>query len=131
VTLRIPQLRPNAPAAHAYGMCAANQNKVWPGHDLLYQHQAVWAPLENPRDYFTLLADSAGLELEELDTCFDTGSTRWIVQQETESVARQANITSTPSFIMETVVIAGYQPIESWRPVLDSLFAEKTEGSRR
>jgi protein-disulfide isomerase len=129
VNLPLPSLHPNSPAAHEFAMCAAKQDRFWPVHDLLYQHQAAWTPLESPRAYFTLLADSAGLDLDSLDICFDTGATRWIVQQEAESVAQQANITSTPSFIMETVMLAGYHPIEDWRPILDSLFAAKTGGN--
>jgi protein-disulfide isomerase len=131
VNLPIPQLHPNSPAAHEFAMCAARQDRFWPVHDLLYQHQATWAPLETPRVFFTILADSAGLDLDSLNTCFDSGSARWIVQQEAESVTQQANITSTPSFIMETVLLAGYHPIEGWRPILDSLFAAKTGGVRR
>ena len=128
VNLPLPQLHPNSPAAHEFAMCAAQQDRFWPVHALLYQHQAIWSPLEEPRAYFTVLADSAGLNVDTLNTCFDTGSARWLVQQEAESVAQQANITSTPSFIMETVLLAGYQPIEGWRPILDSLFAAKTGG---
>ena len=131
VNMPIPLLHPNSPAAHEFAMCAAKQDGFWPVHDLLYQHQAVWTPLEEPRAYFTILADSAGLDLDSLNTCFDSGSARWIVQQETESVTQQANITSTPSFIMETVLLEGYQPIEGWRPILDSLFAAKTGGELR
>ena len=130
VNLPLPSLHPNSPAAHEFAMCAAEQDKFWPVHDLLYQHQALWAPLEAPRAYFTDLADSAGLDLDLLDYCFDSGATRWIVQREAESVAQQARITSTPSFIMETVVLVGYQPIESWRPILDSLYAAKTGGDQ-
>ena len=130
VNLPLPSLHPNSPAAHEFAMCAAMQGSFWPVHDLLYQHQAVWAPLEAPREYFTLLADSAGLDLDSLNACFESGSARWIVQQEAESVAQQANITSTPSFIMETLILAGYQPIEIWRPILDSIFAAKTGGER-
>lgn len=128
VNLPIPELHPNAPAAHEFAMCAAQQDRFWPVHDLLYQHQAVWAPLEEPREYFTLLADSADIDIETLDICFDTGATRWLVQQEAESVAQRANITSTPSFIMETVVLVGFQPMEEWRPLLDSLFTARTGG---
>ena len=130
VNLPVPSLHPNSPAAHEFAMCAAQQNRFWPVHDLIYQHQADWATLEDPREFFTILADSAGLDLAPLNTCFDTGSARWIVQQEAESVARQGEIASTPTFIMETVMLAGYFPIERWRPVLDSLFAEKTGGNR-
>ena len=77
---------------------------------------------------FTILADSAGLDLDPLDSCFDTGSARWIVQQEAESVAQQGEISSTPTFIMDTMMLSGYFPIEEWRPILDSLFIEKTGG---
>jgi len=131
VNLPTPSLHPNSPAAHEFAMCAAQQDRFWPVHDLIYEHQADWATLEDTRDFFTLLADSAGLDMDALNTCFDTGSVRWIVQQEAESVAQQGEISSTPTFIMETVMLAGYFPIEEWRPVLDSLFAEKTGGDRR
>ena len=105
VNLPIPQLHPNSPAAHEFAMCAAEQDKFWPVHDLLYQHQAAWSPLESPRELFTIFADSAGLDLEALDGCFDTGATRWIVEQEAQSVAQQANITSTPSFMDSSVAL--------------------------
>jgi len=130
VNLPVPELHPNSPAAHEFAMCGAQQDRFWPVHDLLYQHQADWATLEAPRSYFTILADSAGLDLDSLNNCFDTGSVRWLIQREAESVAQQGKITSTPSFIMEQVMLAGYQPIEGWRPILDSLFAEKTGGNR-
>jgi len=131
VNLPLPQLHPNSPAAHEFAMCAAKQDRFWPIHDLLYEHQDSWAMLEDPRSYFTIIADSAGLDLDLLNTCFDTGATRWIVQQEAESVAQQANITSTPSFIIDKMMLVGYQPIESWRPILDSLFAAETGGRSR
>ena len=129
VNLPVPELHPNSPAAHEFAMCAAQQDRFWPVHDLLYQHQAAWTTLQDPRNFFTILADSAGLDLDPLNNCFDTGSARWIVQQEAQSVAQQGEITSTPSFIMETVMLAGYRPIEGWRPILDSLFAKKTGGT--
>lgn len=130
VNLPIPALHPNSPAAHEFAMCAAQQDRFWPVHDLLFQHQDDWAALEAPRDYFAILADSAGLDSDPLNNCFDTGSVRWLVQQEAESVAQQAGIKSAPSFIVEKVLITGYRPIEGWRPTLDSLFAEKVGGRR-
>ncbi len=129
LNLPLPRLHPNSPAAHEFAMCAASQDRFWPVHDLLYRHQAEWAPLEEPRAYFTNLADSASLDIERLNECFDTGATRWLVQNEAESIAQKAKITSAPSFIIETVVFAGYRPIESWRPILDSLLAAKTGGN--
>ena len=127
VNLPIPQLHPNAPAAHEFAMCSAKQDRFWPIHDLLYRYQEDWAHLEDPKDYFISLADSANVNVDSLTSCLDDGSTRWLVQQESESVV-QNGITSTPSFVMDSLLLGGFQPIEGWRPILDSLFVAKTGG---
>ena len=61
INFPLAQLHPNAPAAHEFAMCAAQQNRFWPVHDLLYSHQATWAKLDDPANYFMALADSAAL----------------------------------------------------------------------
>ena len=131
VNLPIPQLHPNAAAAHEFAMCAARQNAFWPIHDLLYGHQEEWAGLEEPRVYFNALADSAGLDHGSLDECVDTGALRWLVEQEVQAVTERAGITGTPSFIIENIVLNGFFPIEEWRPILDSVYVAKTTGGRR
>jgi protein-disulfide isomerase len=125
LNLPIPQLHPNAPAAHEFAMCAAMQNHFWRVHDLLYGNQDAWAPLKDPEPYFRLLADSAGLDRSKLQTCFQTGAVRRLIQQEVEMNER-GGIRSTPSFIIENGLLQGAQPFEVWRPILDSIFAAKT-----
>jgi protein-disulfide isomerase len=127
VNLPLIDLHENAAAAHEFAMCAARQDRFWPVHDLLFRHQPRWSELEDPAQVFMAIADSAGLEPESLSSCINTGAVRWLVQAEAEAVARQG-VRSTPSFIVEQGVIAGIQPMEVWRSVLDSLFLAKTGG---
>lgn len=121
------QIHPNATAAHEFAMCAAMQDKFWPVHDLLYRYQAEWAHLADPAPYFGELADSAGLEADELKACLEGGVVRGLIQQEAQLNWR-AGVQSTPSFIIDNHLLAGAAPIDAWRPILDSIFAEKTGG---
>ncbi len=127
VNLPLTQIHSNAAAAHEFAMCAAIQERFWPAHDLLYQYQDQWAGLSDPGPYFMTLGDSAGLAPGELRDCFNTGAVRGIIQQEIEMNFR-AGVNSTPSFIVEGILVPGLAPIEAWRPLLDSLYTAKTQG---
>lgn len=125
----VPQSHPNAPAAHEFAMCAARQDRFWPVHDMLYQHQTTWASLNDPGAFFRTLADSVGIDRGALEDCFQRGTVRVLVQTEAEMTWR-AGVTSTPSFIVEGGLLKGHAPIEIWRPILDSLYREKTSGGK-
>jgi len=127
VNMPLTQIHPNAAAAHEFAMCAALQDRFWPAHDMLYQYQDQWSPLPDPGPYFMALGDSAGLAAAELRDCFNTGAVRGIVQQEIEMNFR-SGISSTPSFVVEGILVPGIAPIEAWRPLLDSLYTAKTQG---
>ncbi len=124
VNFPLVQLHPNAPAAHEFAMCAAKQNRFWQVHDLLFQTQKDWESLEDPADYFKQLGDSAALSSTDLDACFASGEVRSIVESEARTVW-QSGINSTPSFMIEGGLLAGAHPIDTWRPILDSLVAAK------
>jgi len=126
VNMPLTQIHPNAAAAHEFAMCAALQDRFWPAHDMLYQYQDQWSPLPDPGPYFMTLGDSAGLAASELRDCFNTGAVRGIVQQEIEMNFR-SGISSTPSFVVEGILVPGIAPIEAWRPLLDSLYTAKTQ----
>lgn len=125
VNFPLTQIHSNAAAAHEFAMCAAAQRRFWKVHDLLYRHQEMWAPLEQPASFFFTLADSAGLDRSALQGCFDSGAVRQLILQEAQA-AWQAGIRSTPSFVIEGGLLAGARPISVWRPILDSLFVVKT-----
>ncbi len=124
LNMPLVQLHPNAPAAHEFAMCAATQNQFWPVHDLLYEHQSTWGPLEEPESFFMTLSDSAGLNKESITQCFETGSVRTLIAQEALGLS-QAGVRGTPSFVIEGGLMPNV-PFEHWRPVLDSIFAAKT-----
>lgn len=125
VNFPIAQSHANAPAAHEFAMCAAQQNRFWPIHDLLYKHQSYWAKLADPANFFLSLADSAGLSRKQLQDCLAAGQARMLVQAEYE-VAWRGGVTSTPSFVVQGALLVGAAPIEQWRPILDSIYAERT-----
>ena len=125
INLPLASIHPNAPAAHELAMCAARQDRFWPVHDLLYRHQDAWSRLSDPREYLLGFADSADLALHDLKACLESGAAMGLIEGEATQVFRQG-IRNTPSFVIEQSVLPGAAPIEAWRPILDSLYREKT-----
>lgn len=125
INFPIAQLHPNAQAAHEAAMCAAQQDRFWRMHDLLYQHQEAWARLQDPEPYFLGLADSARADRKTLQTCLAGGVVRQLVQGEAQW-SWNAGVRSTPSFIVQGLLLAGTAPIENFRPILDSIYAQRT-----
>lgn len=125
INLPIPSLHPNAPAAHEFAMCAADQDKFWPMHDLLFEHQEAWQDLEEPTDFFGDLADSISLSGDSLSSCLEAGAMRRLVMADVNS-ARQAQLQKTPIFIVEGGVLEGAAEIGDWRSILDSIYTAKT-----
>lgn len=122
-------MHPNAVPAAEVAMCAARQGKFWPVHDLLFRNQKVWAPLKAPAEYFLTFADSASLDRAAFQTCLSTGATRSEVESDAAAAVR-AGATSTPSFYIEGGILAGAQPVAVFGPILDSIYAAKTAGSK-
>lgn len=126
INFPIPQLHPNAQAAHEVAMCGAAQGKFWRLHDLLYAHQQEWAALPDPQPYLLALGDSAHADRGTLQACLAAGRIRQLVAAEAQA-SWQAGVKSTPSFIVQGVLLAGTAPIEQFRPILDSIYAARTE----
>ncbi len=125
LNLPLTSIHPNAAAAHEFAMCATKQDQFWPVHDLLFRYQEDWARLSDPARYFLALADSVDLDRDLLMRCLNTGEVRWLIQQEAEMNVR-SGLRSTPTFVVEELLVPGWAPIEEWRPLLDSAFARKT-----
>ncbi len=129
VNFPLCELHPNAVAAAELAMCAAKLNRFWPVHDLLFLHQARWAPLKDPGPFFVALADSAGIPRSDILPCLTNGETRALIQGEAEGAAR-SGVASTPTFYIQGVgVLRGAAPVEVWTRLLDSLVAVKERES--
>lgn len=126
INLPLASLHPNAPAAHEFAMCAARQDRFWPVHDLLFQHQSAWSNSDAPGTIFLTLADSVDLDQEALTSCLSTGAVRPVVLADLQQ-AQRGRITQTPTFVVEGGILPGFAPIEVWRPILDSIIQTKRD----
>jgi protein-disulfide isomerase len=130
VNFPLTSVHDNALAAAEVGLCAAQQNAFWRVHDLLYQHQDVWAPLKQPEAFFLTLADSAKISRPALLACVQSPATREALRQEAEGATR-SGANSTPTFYIEGGLLSGAQPMPIFRQVLDSIIREKTRKAPR
>ena len=130
VNFPLTSVHDNALAAAEVALCAARQNAFWRVHDLLYQHQDVWAPLKQPEAFFLTLADSAKISRPALLACVQSPATRETLRQEAEGATR-SGASSTPSFYIEGGLLTGAQPMPIFRQVLDSIIrVEDAEGAQ-
>lgn len=118
-------IHPNAVAAAELAMCSGRQGKFWEAHDLLYLHQAVWAPLENPGPFLLSLGDSLRLTKSTLAGCLEKQETREEVRLDSQGASR-SGAKSTPTFWIEGGMMAGAHPTAVFRQVLDSIYLAKT-----
>jgi len=117
-------MHPNAVPAAELAMCAARQGKFWPMHDILFRHQQQWAALSEPGTVFLSYGDSVRANREALTSCVRDGTMRNVVRADAEGAVR-SGARSTPTFYIEGGLIAGAQPVETFRAVLDSIIRAK------
>ena len=115
----------NAEPAAELAMCAAKQGRFWQMHDQLFRTQDRWETLDQPGTFFLALADSAGADRDQITGCMRAAATRALVQSDADGAVR-SGARSTPTFYIEGGLMAGAQPIEVFRQVLDSIIRTKT-----
>jgi protein-disulfide isomerase len=130
INLPLVSIHANALPAAELAMCAARLGKFWPIHDLLFQHQETWAPLKEPGPFLLSLADSVKLPRAPLVKCLESEAARAEIQAEAQGSER-AGAASTPTFYIEGGLLTGARPVELWREVLDSIYADKAAGGKR
>jgi protein-disulfide isomerase len=112
-------MHPNAlPAAEA-AMCAAAQGKFWPMHDALFISQDSWASASDPSPVFDSLAARIGISLGAFTACRVTHATFSLVSADVDW-ANHVKVRATPTFIIGNSIMAGAQPTDNFRRVLDS-----------
>ncbi len=130
INLPISDIHPNAVPAAEFGLCAARAGRFWDAHRLLFRHQSAWGPLADPGPFLITLADSLGISREETVRCLEDPAITAAVRQEGEGSVR-AGARSTPTFYIEGGLLVGAQPISVFRPILDSIYAERAGSGKR
>lgn len=121
----LTSIHPNAVPAAAFAMCAARHEKFWPAHDLLFEHQEVWAPLKNPAPFLMSLVDSLRLPRAPMTTCLQKQETVAQIKSDSDGAVK-SGAQSTPTFYIEGALVVGAQPPQLFRMVLDSIYRAKT-----
>lgn len=108
---------PTMPSAIA-AMCANEQGAFADFHEGLFELQG--SPLFNNEEGFMQVAASLDLDTEALASCLSDNAYADIIL-ENVTMAQQAGINSTPSFIIDGNLLTGNQPISIFQQRLDSL----------
>lgn len=75
--------------------------------DILFKKQSSWAQADNPTAHFRKLGGMAGLDTDRINACLNDGEMRDAILQHQLKAREQANIRSTPSFIIDGETVSG------------------------
>ena len=93
--------------------CAGVQGKFWEYHDALFENQGRLAP-EQLKEH----AGALGLNASDFAACLDQGRFTSIVQQDLAQGMTEG-VSATPTFFVNGRVIAGAQPFEAFKTLID------------
>jgi protein-disulfide isomerase len=100
-------------------MCASAQNKFWEYHDALFNSQAHWEAMPQPRPVLDSIAKTVGVDVPKWSKCVDSGQMLPLIQADRDRLS-QAGVQSTPSFLIGDQMLVGAQPIDSMRLYIDA-----------
>ncbi len=109
------------PAAEA-ALCAAEQERFWPYHDMLFANPQA---LED--EDLLRYAEELGLDTERFEQCVAAGEYRDQVEAESRE-ARSMGIGGTPAFLINGLLLPGARPAEDFYRLIDAELARLGEG---
>lgn len=112
--------------------CGGDQNKFWEMHAYLFANNMEVEDGGAFTDQrVKLIAEKAGLDMAEFNSCYDSGKFKDRAQQDAKD-GQAAGINSTPSFLVTYTVngekksklIVGAQPFETFQQELEAILSE-------
>jgi protein-disulfide isomerase len=103
----------NAQRAAEAGHCAHEQDKFWPLHDWIFQHQDQLGEQQ-----LSAAAAQLGLDGKRFDACMVSHKYEQVVI-DNQAAGEKAGVTGTPAFFVDGELLAGAQPFEKFQEVLD------------
>ena len=100
--------------------CAADQNKFWEYHDMLYSSQAGENQGAFNKDNLKKFAKDLKLDTSAFNNCFDSGKYTQLIQDDSNT-ASSIGVRSTPTFLINGQPLIGAQPFEAFQRVIDPL----------
>lgn len=115
-------IHPQAPAAGVAAECAANQEKFWEMHEILFANMQTWS-VRDPHPIFIELADEIGLDVDSFTTCLDDEEVANRVQSDMNDGV--SFVRGTPTFIVlydgQGSIIPGALPAERFTEILQQV----------
>jgi protein-disulfide isomerase len=107
-------IHPNAERAALAAQCAADQDRYWPFHDVLFKHQEA---LGKPD--LAGYARQAGLDMDSYESCIHDPDTEAHIQHDIAD-GRRYGVTGTPAFFINGRLVSGAQPFAQFKSALDA-----------
>lgn len=120
-------LGPESATAAAAAACAADQDRFWDYHDLLFLRQGransgVFSDNNLKRYADTIASEFDDFDKDAWEDCFDGGTYEADVQASTQSAAQQG-IASTPTVLVNGAPIEGSRDLGTYRQAIDAALA--------
>ena len=99
--------------------CAAQQDKFWEYHNLLYDNQRTGFTQEN----LVSLAGEVGLDIESFEQCLTDFPDPTALQNDLR-LGQVMGVRGTPAFLVNGTPLAGAYPFEAFEQIIESLLKE-------
>jgi protein-disulfide isomerase len=115
-------IHPQAEKAAEAAECAGEQGKFWEMHDLLFDGQDQWSGNPGAVATFKEMAGELDLDQDQFDSCLDGGKYADKITADSEEGIAEG-LSSTPSFLINDMQLAGAQPFEAFQQKIEYLLA--------
>ena len=115
----LTRIHPHAMLAAHYTEAANRQGKFWEMHDLLFDNQAIWSKLDDPREQFDQYASQLGLDLDKMKQDMESDAVKDKISADIAS-ARKAGVSSTPTLFLEGELLSNIRGRESFIDAIEN-----------
>ena len=103
--------------------CAADQNKFWEYHDILFANQGTNDPNKYSERRLQAYAEAVGLDMDAFNQCLSDNRQLEEVQRIRDE-AESRGVTSTPTFFINGKLVLGAQPLEFFQQEIEAALAD-------
>jgi len=116
-------IHPQAPKAAEAALCAADQDKYWEYHDLLFENQNLWSGNDNDVQVFSTIAQGAGLDGAKLAQCITSGKYTDTVNKDI-AAGDKKGISGTPTIFINDQKVVGAQDYYTIKQTIEEELAK-------
>ncbi|MCS7061780.1 MAG: thioredoxin domain-containing protein [Anaerolineae bacterium] len=113
-----PFLTPESAIAAQAAECAADQQRFWEYHNLLYAERERTGRLEGSKDKFIEYAGTLKLDTQAFSACLNEDRTLSRVQQDALE-GQKVGVRGTPSFLINGKLVVGAQPLIAFQTAIE------------